>query len=344
MSVAAATGHASKRIAAALILCLTSAVARAADIGDFYRGKQIRIVVGSDAGGGYDAYARLIATHLGNFIPGSPGFVVQNMPGAGSLIALNYVANVAPKDGTIIAAINPTAITIQLYHPEQAKYDARSLNWLGAPVTITYIAGAWHTAPVQSIQDLFQKELIVGSAGGASLALPLLANGIIKTKFKVIQGYKSAGAAMLAMEKGESQGNGGDALNNLKAVHSDLLRDGKLRIILSYGLKPNAELPGVPLAIDFAQTDRQKQALRFALANQDIGWPYVMAAGVPDERVEAVRSAFSAMVKDPAFLADAKARKLDISPASAADQAALTRTILDTPPDVVEEVKRIVGE
>ena len=344
MRIAVGTCHVGTSVATALLLCVTSGLSLATEVGDFYRGKQIRIVVGSDAGGGYDAYARLIATHLGNFIPGSPSFVVQNMPGAGSLIALNYVANVAPKDGTTIAAINPTAITIQLYHPEQAKYDARSLNWLGAPITITYIAGAWHTAPVQSVQDLFERELIVGSAGGASLALPLLANGILKTKFKVIQGYKSAGAAMLAMEKGESQGNGGDALNNLKAVHADLLREGKLRIILSYGLKPNAELPGVPLAIDLAKTDRQKQALRFALANQDIGWPYVMAAGVPAERVDAVRSAFSAMVQHPAFLADAKIRKLDINPASAEDQAALTRAILDTPPDVVEEVKRIVGE
>jgi hypothetical protein len=194
------------------------------------------------------------------------------------------------------------------------------------------------------VEDLLERELIVGSAGGASLTLPLLANGILKTKFKVIQGYKSAGAAMLAMQKGESQGNGGDALNNLKAVHADLLRDGKLRIIMSYGLKPNAELPGVPMAIDLAKTDRQRQALRFALSNQDIGWPYVMAPGVPSERVEAVRSAFAAMVRDPAFLADARMRKLDISPASADEQALLVGSILGTPSDIVEEVKKIIGE
>jgi len=315
-----------------------------ADVEGFYRGKQIKIIVGSDAGGGYDAYARLVATHLGNFIPGTPTFVIQNMPGVGSMIALNYLANVAPKDGTVIAAINPTAVTTQLFYPEQSKFDAAKLNWLGAPITITYIAAAWKDAQVQKAEQLFTTELIVGSAGGASLTLPLLLNGVLGMKFKIIKGYKSNGAAFLAMEKGETQGNGGDALNNLKAVHWDLVRDKKLRIILSYGLKRNPDIPDVPMAIDYAKTDQQRAALRLALSNQDIGWPYVTAHDVPAERGEALRSAFEEMVQAAAFLSDAKTRKLDINPAKGTHQLALVKEILTTPREIVEQLRPIIGD
>ena len=311
---------------------------------EFYKTKTVTLVVGYSAGGGFDLYARSLTKFLRNHLPGNPSFVVQNMPGVGSLIALNYVANVAPKDGTVIGAINPTAVTTQLFHPEQAKYDAAKLNWLGAPITITYIATAYRNAKVQAAEQLFTDELIIGSAGGASLTLPQLVNGVLGMKFKIIQGYKSNGAAFLAMEKGETQGNGGDALNNLKAVHWDLVRDGKLKIILSYGLKPNPELPGVPMAIDFAKTDQQRAALRLALGNQDIGWPYVLAPEAPADRVDALRAAFRAMVADPAFLADAKTRKLDILPATGEEQLALVKGILSTPRDVVDMLKPIIGD
>jgi hypothetical protein len=310
---------------------------------EFYRGRQIRIIVGADAGGGYDAYARLVADHLGDFMPGRPTFVVQNMPGVGSLIALNYIANVAPQDGTVVGAINPTAVTEQLFNPSKAKYDSATLNWLGSPIAITYVASVWRNAPVQRAQQLFDTELVVGSAGGASLTLPLLSNGVLGTKFKVIQGYKSSGAAMMAMEHGETQGNGGDALNNLKAVHADLLRDGKLRIIMSYSAKPNPELRGIPLAVDFAKTDRQRAALRLALSNQELGWPYVMAADVPKDRLGTVQAAFDAMMRDPAFLSDAAKRKLDILPVSGNAQKAIVTAILRTEPGVVELVRSITG-
>jgi tripartite-type tricarboxylate transporter receptor subunit TctC len=315
-----------------------------ADVADFYRGKQIRIVVGSDAGGGYDAYARTIAAHLGRFIPGNPAFVVQNMPGVGSLLAVNHVTNVAPKDGATIGAINPSAVTAPLFHPEQAKFDARRLNWLGTPVTIAYTIVAWHTAPVQTFEDLFATELLVASAGGASRTLPVLANGILGTRFKVILGYKSAGASMLAIERGEVQGNGGEALTNLKAVHANYLREKTLRIIGTYALRPNPELVGVPMVINFARTDEQRAALNLVLSSQDIGWPYVMASDVPADRVQAIRRAFDATMKDPDFLADAAKRKLDISPIRGEEQAALVDQTLATPKNVVELVKGIVGD
>jgi len=329
---------------AAALVPLALVAAAYAGVADFYRGKQVVIVVGSDAGGGYDAYARLVAAHLGRFIPGRPGFVVQNMPGVGSMLAVNHIVNVGPKDGTMIGAINPSAITAPLFRPDQALFDAGRFNWLGAPVTVTFAAVVSDKAPVQRFDQLFTTELIVGSAGGASRTLPLLANGVLGTKFKVIQGYKSAAATMLAIERGELEGNGGDALSNLKAVHAERLRDKTLRIIVSYGLRPNPELAGVPMMIDYAKTPAQRQALRLVLANQDIGWPYMMAPGVPADRVAALQSAFDAMLGDADFRAEAAKRNLDISPARGEDQPKIVRQILDTPRDVVEEVRRIVGE
>jgi hypothetical protein len=331
------------RLSALPLLAATAAPA-GADVADFYRGKQIRIVVGSDVGGGYDAYARAIAAHLSKFVPGNPTFVVQNMPGVGSLLAVNHVTNVAPKDGTVIGAINPSVVTTPLFRPDQARFDARRFNWLGTPITIAYTAVVWHTAPVQTFDQLFTTELLVASAGGASRTLPLLSNGVLGTKFKVVQGYKSSSAGMLAIERGEVQGNGGDALSNIKAVHADLLRSTTLRIIASYALRPHPELAGIPMVIDYAKTQEQKAALTLILAAQDIGWPYMMAGDVPADRVAALRSAFAALMTDPEFLATASQRKLDISPARGEDQARLVGAILDTPRDIVEQVKRIVGD
>jgi tripartite-type tricarboxylate transporter receptor subunit TctC len=312
---------------------------RAESVEEFYRGKQIRVVVGSDAGGGYDAYARTVAAHMGSHIPGNPTFIVQNMAGVGSMIATNHVVNIAAKDGTIIAAIHPEAITAPLFRPDQAKYDPRKFVWLGSPVSITFVATVWHTAPVQTFDELFKKELIIAASGGDSTTLPLLANGVLGTKFKVIQGYKSASAGMLAIERGEAQGNGGDALNALKSVHSDYLRSGQLKIIASYGLRPNPELAGVPLVIDYAKTEEQREELKLVLSNHGFGWPYIMAGEVPADRAKAMQAAFEATMKDPEFLAEAAKRKLDISPVPGADQAKLVQETFKARPEIVQRVK-----
>jgi hypothetical protein len=329
---------------AMLVLVTVAAQARAQPAAEFYRGKQIRIVVGSDAGGAYDGYARAIASHMGKYIPGNPSFIVQNMPGAGSLIALNSVVNVAPKDGTVMAAIHADTVTAPLFHPDQAKFDSRKLNWLGAPVTVTYVITAWRTAPVQTFEDLFTKELIVAAAGGDSITLPLLTNALLGTKFKIVQGYKSAAAGLLAIERGEAQGNAGNALSFLKVAGANYLKNNDLRIIGSYGLKPDPELQGVPLVMDYAKKREQREALSLILSEQDFGWPYVMASEVPADRVKIMRDAFNATMKDPAFLAEAKQRRLDIRPARGNDQAKLIDAAFNTPKEVIEKVKRIIGE
>ena len=331
-------------VALGLIGITARGQAAAQTANDFYRGKQIRIVVGSDAGGGYDASARLLAAHIGKHIPGAPSFIVQNMPGAGSLTALNHVVNIAPKDGTVIAAIHGDTVTAPLFHPEKARFDSRRLNWLGAPVTSTYVVSVWHTAPVQTFDQIFTTELIVSAAGGGSITLPLLTNALLETRFKIVRGYKSAAAGLLAIERGEAQGNAGDALSFLKLAGANYLRDDKLRVIASYGLKPNAELAGVPLVIDYAKTPIQKEALSLVLSEQEFGWPYVMTSEVPADRVQIMRDAFDATMKDPGFIAEAKQRGLDSIPARGLEQAELVNRVFNTRKEIVEQVKRIVGE
>ena len=318
--------------------------ARAQSPEAFYRGKQVRLIVGSDVGGAYDGYARLIANYLPRYVPGQPSVLVVNMPGAGSMIAMNNVANIAAKDGTTIASIHSDTVIAPLFHPDKAKYDSRKLNWLGAPVTTTYTIAVWHTAPVQTLDQLFTKELIVAASGGDSITLPLLANALLGTKFKIVQGYKSAALGLLAIERGEAEGQAGNAWGFLKLVAADNLRDKKLRVIGSYGLRPNPELPDVPFVMDYAKTQQQKDGLSLILAEQDFGWPYVMAAEVPADRVEAMRNAFDSVMRDPDFIADAKKGGLELSPTRGVDQAALINKAFDTPKETIDLVSRIVGD
>jgi tripartite-type tricarboxylate transporter receptor subunit TctC len=331
-------------VAVPLALIAFGGHASAQSVEDFYRGKQIRLVVGSAAGGGYDAYARTVAGHMGKHIPGNPTFIVQNMDGAGSLVAVNHTVNVAAKDGTVIAAIHPDAVLAPLFHPEKAKFDSQKFVWLGSPVSLTYTVTAWHTSPIQSFDEIFKKEFIVAASGGDSLVLPTLSNGVLGTKFKIINGYKGASAGMLAIERGEAQGNGGDALNALKSVHADFLTEGKLRIIAAYGLKSIPELAGVPLVIDYAKTPEQKEALSLIFSNHGLGWPYVMVNEVPPARAKAMQAAFEATMKDKDFLAEAAKRKLEISPVSGGEQAKLVSATFKTPAAIVQRVKQIIGE
>lgn len=327
------------------IVTSTCAVSTAqADVSDFYAGKQLRVVVGSAAGGGYDAYARLVADNLGRYIPGKPTFIVQNMPGAGSLVAVNYVANVSQKDGSIIGAINPAAVTAPLFKPTQAKFDPRKFNWLGSPIADTYVAVIWHTAPVQKFDQLFTTELIVASSGGASSVLPLLTNGVLGTKYKIVEGYKGTRGAMLALERGEAFGNGGQTLSNLQAVFPKELAEKKLLVLVSYGLKPIPDLADVPRVIDYAKTPEQKAALNLVFSTHSMGWPYLVAGGVPQDRVDALRSAFQAMTEDKDFREEAKKRKLNIIPVNWAEQTKLVDGVYRTDETTIARVRSLLEE
>ena len=276
---------------------------------------------------------------MGKHIPGGPSFIVQNMPGAGSLTALNHVANIAPKDGTVMAAIHDDTVIAPLFHPDKAKFDSRRLNWLGAPVTATYVVSVWHTAPVQRFDQIFTTDLIVSAAGGGSITLPLLTNALLGTRFKLVRGYKSAAAGLLAIERGEAQGNAGDALE-LPQDRRRQLSQGRqashhreLRAQAESGAEGRADGDGL------RQDANQKEALTVILSEQNFGWPYVMAADIPAERVKAMRDAFDATMNDPAFLADANKRGLDVDATQGLEQAKLIDQVFATRKEIVEQVQ-----
>jgi tripartite-type tricarboxylate transporter receptor subunit TctC len=286
----------------------------AATAQDFYKDKRVTMIIGSSPGGGYDTFGRMVAKYWTNHIPGHPTFVIQNMPGAGSLVAANHIYNVAPKDGTVIGGMNPGIATDPLLSPDRAKFDARKFAWLGSPLREIQTAIAWHTSPVQSLEDLKTKELLVAGSGGATEVFPTVCQKVLGLKFKVVAGYPGTKEGGLAMERGEVQGIGGITWASVKATYGQFLAEKKIKVITQYGFRKHPELPDVPMMMDLAKTKDQRDALRFVFARQDLGRPYVTTPGVPAERVALLRKSFVETMKDPGFIKEAEKRKLDIDP------------------------------
>ena len=302
-----------------LCACLLTAMgclgyASAVSAADFYKDKRITLIVGSSPGGGYDTFARAVAKYWSEHLPGKPTFVIQNMPGAGSLVAANHIYNVAAKDGTVLGAMNPGIATDPLLSPDRAKFDAREFQWLGSPLREIQTAVVWHTSPVQSLEDLKTKELLVAGSGGATEVFPTVCQKVLGLKFKVIAGYAGTKEGGLAMERGEVQGIGGTTWASVKATYGHFLAEKKIKVITQYGLRKHPELPDVPMMIDLAKTQEQRDLLNFVFARQDLGRPYVTAPGVPAERVTLLRKTFVDTMKDPAFVKEAEQRKLDLDP------------------------------
>ncbi|MFM2129244.1 MAG: hypothetical protein RL477_790 [Pseudomonadota bacterium] len=322
---------------------LVPAAASAQSLEQFYSGKTIRIIVGSSAGGGYDTYARVIVRHMGNFIPGKPGMVVQNMPGGSSRAAANHIYNVAPRDGTVIAAVFSGIPAEPLMNPKAAKFDALKITWIGSAARDSQAGMVWHTAPAQTLQDVLAKEMIVGSSGGATYDFPMLANAILGTKFKIISGYKGTKEIGLAMERGEVQGNGGTTWSSIQTQHTDWLKEKKIRVFVQYSSKPHPDIPDVPLMLSLAKTEADRQALNLAFSRQDFARPYVAPPALPADRTRALREAFNTTMADKAFLAEATKRHLEITPLKAEEMIALIEEIYKTPKDVVARVQEIIN-
>jgi tripartite-type tricarboxylate transporter receptor subunit TctC len=308
----------------------------------FYKDKQIRLIVGSAPGGGYDAYGRLVATHMRRHIPGNPTIVVQNMPGAGSLVLANHLANVAPRDGTVFGAVNALLATEPLLHPERVKFDPRQFRWLGSALRENHLGLVWHTSPVKSFADVFREELIVAGTGGATNLFPVVTNGILGTRIKMIPGYQGTKNGMLAMERGEVGGNVGITWASLKATTGTWLREGKIKVIVQFGLHRHPELPDVPWIYEFARNADDRAAMDLAFGTQEFGRPFITPPGVPDATVAILRTAFEKTMNDPEFRADAEKRQIDLDFTSGAEIEQLIESIYRTPPAVVERMKKIV--
>jgi tripartite-type tricarboxylate transporter receptor subunit TctC len=323
-----------------LALVAPSAMAQD-DVAAFYKDKTLRIVVGVAVGSGYDINARTLARHMGTHIPGNPQIIVQNQPGAGSLTMTNTLYSLGPFDGTVIGAPFNGLPTAPLLQPNGVRFDPTKLNWIGSTNRETHVSYVWHTAPVQSLEDLKTKELVVGAQapGTTQYDFPILGNDLFGWKFRVVKGYDGTPKIHLAMESGEVQGVGATSWTTLKAINSNWLSDKKIKIIAQWALRKHPDLPDVPLVLDLAKTDADRQALLLGLARLDFGRPFFVPPGVPANRVEALRRAFDATMKDPAFLAEAEKLKLDIDPISGAQVAELIAQVAATPPDIATRVR-----
>jgi tripartite-type tricarboxylate transporter receptor subunit TctC len=299
------------------------------------------VVIGYPPGASYDIYARTFARHLSKHLPGQPTIVVQNMAGAGSLRAANFLYNAAPKDGSTIGVFSRGLAMQPLLDDTGVQYDARKFNWLGSLTSEVSILMSWHTTPFKTVDDVRTREMIAAATGSGadSIIFPYILNGVLGTKLKVITGYPGNIDMQLAMERGEADGNAGTSWSGLTSFKPDWIRDKKINVVLQLAGRKHPDLSSVPLVMEFAKNASDKGVLEFIFARQDMAYPFVAPPGVPAERVQILRQAFDAVLKDPAYLADARRQHLEADPAKGADIASLVDKIYASPPEVIARVK-----
>jgi len=327
-------------VASAILLCCIAPARAQDDVAAFYKGKQLRMIVGSAAGGGYDLFARIVARHIVHHIPGHPSLIVQNQPAAGGVVMTNQLYGQGPKDGTVIGVpINglPTAPLLQ----SGTQFDPTRLNWLGSTNREAYVAFVWHTVPVAGIAELTAKEVVVGATtpGTTMVDFPLLVNDVLGFKFKVVRGYAGTPQINLAIERGEVQGMGGLGWASVKAQTPHWISEKKIKVLAQYGFKRYPELADVPTMLELAKSDADRQAMTMLFARTEYGRPYFLPPDVPAERVAALRRAFDATMKDQAFIAEAAKLQFEVDPLTGGQVQALVAQLAATPREVVVRVR-----
>jgi tripartite-type tricarboxylate transporter receptor subunit TctC len=329
------------RRAAAIALGLFVA-ASGAHADDFYKAKQLRLIAGFPAGNDYDLGARLLVKYLPKYIPGQPTIIVQNLPQAASVAAANYLYTQAPRDGTVLGSFSRNIVNDALTGQPNLAADPRRFNWLGATSRPARVCVRWYTAPVKTPADLFSQEFIVGAAGAtSSLAiLPTVLNNVLGTKFRIVEGYQGMGDTLLAVQRGELQGACA-SFQQFRIVEQQI-RDGKMTFLLRAEETPIAAIPDVPSIFDYAKTDEQRQLMRFVFSSTEFGRPYVFPPEVPRDRVDIMRKAIAAAVRDPDLIAEAAAIKMDMTYTAPDRLEQLVGKLYETPPAVIEKVKALL--
>jgi tripartite-type tricarboxylate transporter receptor subunit TctC len=331
-------------VSMSLIGFSTAASAAAQTETPFYAGKRITVIEGYEPGGSYDQYARLLIRFMGNHIPGKPLFVAQNMLGAGTRVAANYLYNAAPKDGTVLGVLDQDLPLDQAMGEPDVKFDVRQFNWLGNMIVMNNTLVSWYTSGVRTFDDARKKSILIGGPGGPSPAVyyPRAANAFLGAKFQIITGYANATEMNLAMERGEVQGRGSNSWQSWKQLKPDWLRDHKISILFQVGFRREPDLPDVPLMTELATSPENRAPLELLSSPISFARTIVTPPGVPAERVKLLRDAFAETVKDPELLAEAQKEGLAIQPLLGEPLQKTIEAALDSPPEVVDRLKRAI--
>ena len=327
-----------------LFACLAATGARSESVEDFYRGKSITMLVSSSAGGGYDALSRAVARHMGKHIPGNPAILVRNMPGAGGIVAMSYIAKVAPHDGLTIAGVQNNTPYEPLFGTKEADYDSTKLTWLGTPSVETGLLIAWHASPVKSLDDARKMPMTAGASGANSTPsfYARLLNELLGLKIKVIPGFPGQNEAYLAMERGEIDSYGVTFWSSLTSTKSDWIRDKKIRALVQYGPRKEPALGDTPYGPDLVKNEDDKLLFEAAYAPLAAGRPFVAPPDLPPDRAKALRDAMLATFKDLEFLAEAAKQHLEINkPTSGEEMQAQVARVYKMPARVAERLRRI---
>lgn len=327
-------------VAVSLLCPVTAAFAQPApDLA----GRQVSVVIGFGTGSGYDTWGRLVARSIGRHLPGRPTVIAQNMPGAGSFVAINNIYTVAPKDGTVFGIIARDAALGPLSGAPGARFDSTKLTWIGTPTTETNVCIVYQTSKAQTFEDVLKHEVILGDTGvgTGTYTYPKAINGLFGAKFRTITGFHASSDVFLAIERNEVEGIC-ESLDSAQARRPEWLKDGRLRFLFQGGASKNMEIPNVPFILDLAKTEEQRQALTFLYAGQGLGRPFIAPPGMAPERVRMLRDAFNATMKDAEFMADVEKAKLQLKPETGEALAALVDRIYATPKDVIERVTQLI--
>ena len=325
--------------------CTVFSSAQADAVSDFYRGKQISVVIGTSAGNDYDFRGRLIARHMGRHIPGEPTIVPRNMPGAGGINAANWLAAVAPRDGTTLHMIMTNMMAAQAIGTQGVTFDTRKFRWIGNTTSSPNVTNSWHTSGITNIEQTKTRELVLGApAGTAGVVYGTVLNALVGTKLKIVTGYPGGNEVNLAMERGEVEGRGSNSWASWKSTKPEWIAQKKIIMLVQVGLARNPDLPDVPLLLELAGNDLDRKVLTFLSAETALSRSLVTTADVPADRLQALRRAYDATMLDPQFLADAEKAKMDISAMTGEESQNIADQIVNTPPAVIARAKVVLGD
>lgn len=312
--------------------------ASAQSVADFYKGKTIRMVVASDPGGGYDVYARTFAPHYARHIPGQPHIVVQNMQGAGGVLATNWLYNVAPKDGTAIGMTQRGVPFLPLFGKQGPTFDPTKFNWIGSLNNETGVITLWHTSKVKTLEQAMQTEALIGGSGpNDTETYPALMNNTIGTKFRIISGYPSTTGITLAMERGEVEGLS-QSWGSVITEKPEWIRDKKVSVLVQITAVKHKDMPNVPTIMDYVKDPEHRTIWQLMLAQKAMGRPFLAPPDIPPDRAKALQAAFDATVNDPVFIAEMEKTKKELTPVGGMEIAKMIAEVASAPKEILGKV------